>query len=114
MEDIIREIIVIGQGADQVMGFLFVEEGVRPRGVIGLPGPGGRRFWEVPGDTLAALGRRLRHLMREKAEERGEELACLVLPPGYSGENLVADLRRGRPPGLTGRPKLMSVAPGTH
>lgn len=114
MADIIREIIVIGQGADQIMGFLFEEGGVRPRGLISRPCPQGRFFGEVRGDTLAALGRRLLHLMRAEAEARGEELACLVLPPGYTGDHLVADLRRGRSPGLSGQTGPISPAPGTH
>jgi len=114
MADIIREIIVIGQGADQIMGFLFEEGGVRPRGLISRPCPQGGLFGEGRGDTLAGLGRRLRQMMRAEAEARGEEEACLVLPPGYSGEDLVADLRRGRSPGLTGRTGPISPAPGTR
>ncbi len=101
MVDVILEIVVVGQGADQAVGVVFVEDDLRPRGLISLPGETGRRFFEIPGDGPAVLGRRLRQFMEALAAGSGRELAWLGPPEGYTGEDLAADLRRRISPGLS-------------
>ena len=101
MADVILEMVIVGTGADQAVGVVFVEDGRTPRGLIGLPGEAGRRFFEVPGDCPAVLSRRLRRFMEDLAAGSDRELAWLGLPQGYTGEDLAADLRRRAAPGLS-------------
>jgi hypothetical protein len=98
-QDVIIEIVAVGQGEDQAVGFVFLEDNLTPRGLISLPHQDGRRFVEVTGDCPDVLSRRLRRIMEGLAQDTGRDLAWLCLPAGYTGEDLVADLRRQTPPG---------------